>query len=167
MTDGLCKQSISLVVGSLLAAYKNPDSLKAREALAYGSLLAGLALANARLGAVHGIAHPLGAKYHLPHGLTVGLLLPYVIEFNCRLPKVKDKYDYIGRIIGAKNAEGLVDYLKQLLAELKYPSGLKDLGVKPSSFAPIAELSIDSGSLKANPRSLSRADIIAILKKSL
>ena len=73
-----------LLLSHLPAAYNNGQNRAAREACACGSLMAGIALANARLGVVHGMAHPLGIRYHIPHGLCCGVLLSASIRLNAR-----------------------------------------------------------------------------------
>lgn len=84
VTDAWSFEAVRLLKDSVRAAYRDGADLTARTDAAYGSLLAGLALANARLGLVHGLAHPLGARYHIPHGLACAVLLPPVMRFNRR-----------------------------------------------------------------------------------
>ncbi|MCM8757790.1 MAG: iron-containing alcohol dehydrogenase, partial [Candidatus Omnitrophica bacterium] len=89
-TDALAIEAIKIIGRSIIGVYKNGEDLSLRENMLYGSLLSGIALFNARMGVVHGLAHPLGVIYKLPHGLICGLLLPYAMEFN--LKAVAEKY---------------------------------------------------------------------------
>ena len=82
LTDALALHAVELIWLNILAAYQHGEDRSAREAMSYGSLLAGMALANARLGAVHGMAHPIGWRYRLRHGVVCAALLPHVLRFN-------------------------------------------------------------------------------------
>ncbi|MCL6615420.1 MAG: iron-containing alcohol dehydrogenase, partial [Firmicutes bacterium] len=84
LTDVFALEAARLIPANLLRAHEG-GGLEARTALARASLLAGVALANARLGAVHGLAHPLGVYYDLPHGLVCAVLLPWVMRFNLQV----------------------------------------------------------------------------------
>ena len=82
LTDAVCRDGIPRIARSLLAAYKNGGDMKAREDMSLASLFGGMALANARLGAVHGIASPIGGMIPAPHGAICARLLPLVLETN-------------------------------------------------------------------------------------
>lgn len=171
LTDAIAMQSIRLIAHSLKDAFKMGNNVNARQSMLHGSLLSGIALANARMGAVHGIAHPLGVKYHLPHGLVCGLLLPAVMEFNANYTL---KYAQVAGLLGGlirgmdKEKAGwiAIDKIKQLLTDLAFPWKLRDLDVKTEDFPEIARNSMRSGSLKANPRTVTEEDVINILKKA-
>ena len=98
VTDALAMRAIALIGGSLARAYRQGDDLAARESMSMGSLMAGMAMASARLGGVHGMAHPLGARYHIPHGVVCGLLLPYTMEYN--LDAAQAKYATVAALLG-------------------------------------------------------------------
>lgn len=172
LTDAIALQSIQLIAQSIRDAYRIGSNVKARQNMLHGALLSGIALANAKMGAVHGIAHPLGLHYHLPHGLVCGILLPAVMEYN--INPVAGKYAQVAALLGnliraldkEKAAWIAVDKTKQLLADLAFPWRLRDLGVKQEDFAHIAKASMSSGSLKANPRTVTEEDVITILKKA-
>jgi alcohol dehydrogenase class IV len=91
-TDALAVEAILRIGAWLPMAYRDTKSWPARENLALGSLFAGIALASARLGLVHGLAHPVGLLYDIPHGLACALLLPHVIELN--LEAAEEKYAF-------------------------------------------------------------------------
>jgi alcohol dehydrogenase len=107
ITEILSFKAITLILGSMSAAYKKPSEKTARYNMMLGSFTAGLAFANAGLGAVHGIGHPAGAVLKLPHGLVNAVLLPHVLEFNLSA---------IGaRLIQFKKATG-IDMIKKIRA---------------------------------------------------
>ena len=147
--------------------------LEARSGMLYGSLLAGMALANARLGGVHGMAHPLGMRFQIPHGTVCGLLLPHVMEHN--LAWSEEKYARVARWLGADTAgvppgdaaRMAVERVRELLVQIDLPLRLREFGVTGSDLALIIEESLPSGSLKHNPRPLNASDLEAILTAAL
>jgi alcohol dehydrogenase class IV len=167
-TDALAGEAIRRTGRSLVAAYQHGDNpsmplgqrLEARSDMLYGSLLAGIALANARLGGVHGLAHPLGMRFHIPHGIVCGLLLPHVMEHN--LAWSEEKYAHVARWLGADTASlppGVaarlaVERVRQLLVQIDLPLRLREFGVTEADFPIIVEESLPSGSLRHNPRLL-------------
>lgn len=172
ITDGLAKQAIQLIGRSLLRAYTNGSDLAAREDMLMGSLMAGMAMVNARLGAVHGMAHPLGSHYHIPHGVICGLLLPYVMEYN--LPYATAKYAEVAQLLG-NTAQGLsvevaarkaVDMVRDLVKRVGIPSRLGPFGVTEERFDLLAQESM-SESLRHNPRPMSVEDVKHLLKTIL
>ena len=157
LTDSLALHAAELIWLNILAAYGNRDDLPAAEAMAYGSLLAGMALANARLGAVHGMAHAVGYRYHLRHGVVCAALLPHVLRFNREA--ASEKYEVLHGIF----AEDPADCAEWLLHRLELATKLSDFGLCADDFEEIAAESMTSGSLKANPRAVTQEDIHAIL----
>jgi alcohol dehydrogenase class IV len=119
--------------------------------------MAGLGLSNARLGVIHGIAHPLGVRCNVPHGLACGVLLPAALDFN--RPAAPGKYAVLERLFG----EDPVRYARELLESCGLPARLKDYGLGPAAFDAIAEECLPSGSTKANPRPVTKDDVIAML----
>ena len=172
ITDGLAERAIALIGGALQRAYEAGDDLDAREAMACGSLLAGMALSNARLGAVHGMAHPLGATYGLAHGLVCGLLLPYTMAYNA--PETP-KYAAVARLLGVAPAgmsdqalrQAAVDRVAELVRAIGIPSHLGPLGVRAADLDDIVAASLPSSSLKHNPRPLAADDVRSILESAL
>ena len=162
-------RSLERAVGG---AREGNEDLDARADLLYGSTLAGAAMANARLGGIHGIAHPLGALYHIPHGLVCGLLLPYVMAYN--LEYAQEKYARLAPLVRV-DAQGIderdaaqaaVGRIGELLAGIGIPRHLGPLGLKRADYAAIIEGTLPSGSFKHNPRPLGAADVEVILDQA-
>ncbi|NOZ63629.1 MAG: iron-containing alcohol dehydrogenase [Caldiserica bacterium] len=150
VTDALVLYGIETSANSLEQAVEKGEDINAREDLSYASLLSGMALTNAGLGAVHGLAHPIGAYWNLPHGLVCAVLLPHVVRYN--LSYVPEKYARVSRIFtGKENPNLLPDFLLQLNRRLGINQRLRDLGVEKDKFSWIAESSF-SGSMLKNPR---------------
>jgi len=173
VTDALAEDAIRRIERSLERAYRNGQDRAARAEMIYGSMLAGCAMSNARLGGVHGIAHPLGARHHIPHGVACGLLLPYVMAYN--IGYATDKYARIARALGVDTAgtdpvaaaESAVERVSELLARVSIPQHLTQYGVSKESIAAIVQDSLPQGSLKSNPRPLAAQDVQAILSAAL
>ncbi|MEX2461095.1 MAG: iron-containing alcohol dehydrogenase [Paenibacillaceae bacterium] len=166
LTEPYSLKASQLIVCSLKQAYENPKNQKARTDMAYGSLLAGIALANARLGIVHGIAHSIGLHYNVPHGLVCGTLLPWAIKYNNSVSA--HKYGELAKSTGiGSKAEDLIEWVVHLNKILRIPPSLKEFGLDKKDFPRIVEESMPSGSLKANPRHTTEIDLIDFLQEQL
>jgi len=172
-TDALAMRAIELIGRSLKVVCANGQNRAARADMLYGSMLAGMALANARLGGVHGMAHPLGERFHISHGVICGLLLPWVMVYN--VDYAKEKYAAVARLLGIDTrgmddeqaAQAAIEAIRALFAEIGIPSRLSPFGVTEADFPVIIAESLPSGSLKHNPRPLAAQDVEAILKAAL
>lgn len=164
LTDTFSLKAAKLVGQSILAGFSNGEDLTARENLLLGSYFAGVALANARLGAVHGLAHPVGAKYGLSHGLVCAILLPYVIEFNMEV--TGGKYSNIERILCRTEAggEALKEFVHDVNTKMGIPKRLAAVGLMEEDIPELVEKTLSSGSLKANPREATYDDLVKILQ---
>ncbi|MGQ9626143.1 MAG: iron-containing alcohol dehydrogenase family protein [Anaerolineae bacterium] len=173
VTDALAAQAIVLIGRSLVRACEKGDDIEARSDMLYGSLLAGMALTNARLGAVHGLAHPLGSRYKIPHGKVCGLLLPYIMEYN--LDYATAKYAHIARLLNVDTkglsereaAERAVEAVWEIMEKIHIPLHLREFGVREEDFPQIISESLPSGSLKHNPRPMGAEDLRIVLQKAL
>ena len=171
-TDALAADAIRRIGRSLERAVAHGDDLAARSDMLYGSLLAGMAMANARLGAVHGLAHPLGARYGIAHGTLCGLLLPYVMA--CNLEYAIDKYAQIAALLGAASgneppaeaARQGVERVRELLAKVGIPPRLEQLGVREGDLAAIVDEALLQSSLRYNPRPMGPDELMAVLRRA-
>ncbi len=144
--------------------------------MALASLFGGLALANARLGAVHGFAAPLGGKIRAPHGAICAQLLPYVMEANIKALMERDpdsaalkKYEDIARIITGKDSAKVQDgvfWVKALCNDLNIPP-LSEIGLKQEHVQEVVADALASSSMKGNPTTLTAAELADILKKAM
>lgn len=170
--DILCRDAIPRAAKYLPIAFHEGENIEARENMAWVSLMGGLALANAKLGAVHGFAGPLGGMYQQAHGRICASLLPAVMKKNIELLGEKEEGKaYIKRykdiaiwITGNPQAvpEDIVEYLESLKRELKIPS-LSDIGIRKDDYSKIVEKAQKSSSMKGNPIRLSPEEMIDIL----
>lgn len=172
-TKSLSREAVRLIVRNIYTAYNTPGRREARENMLLGSMLAGMALNVARAGAVHALAHPIGARYGLGHGLTCAVLLPYVVEFN--LAVAEDDYADLARTAGlaaatateAEAAGRFVLYVKRLPARLGLPAKLGPLGLTREDIPEVVEAALKNSSLAANRRKATRQDLSNILERAL
>jgi alcohol dehydrogenase class IV len=175
LVDAVCREGINRVRRSLQKAVEDGEDASAREDLALASLFSGLALANARLGAVHGLATPIGAICHAPHGAVCARLLPLVMETNLhalqkRQPNSQalERYNEIGRILTGKAtamaAEG-IDWLWEL-AQTVGIQPLSKYGLNSPDYPEIARQAQKASSMKGNPVGLTNNELIRILEKA-
>ncbi len=176
LTDAVCREGLVRAARSLQRVYDNGQDAEGREDMALVSLFGGLALANAKLGAVHGFAGPLGGMFHAPHGAICGRLLPIVMEVNVRaLQKRASKspalwrYDDIARLLTGKpqaTAQDGVVWMKDLCATLDVAS-FSEYGITDKDFPAIIEKAKRSSSMKGNPILLTDEELEEILARAL
>ena len=176
MTDGICFEGIKRAGRSLLTAYRQGDNRLAREDMSLASLFSGMALANAKLGAVHGFAAPLGGMYSASHGVICAILLPQVIEENVNALTNKDpeapalkRYDHIAQILTGENkatAKDAVIWIKNICGELKIPK-LNKFGCKEKDIPAIITKAKNASSMQGNPVKLTDSELTRILIKAM
>jgi alcohol dehydrogenase class IV len=176
ISDGLCLEGIARVAWALRRAYRQPDDAAAREAMTTASLLSGLALANAGLGAVHGIAAPLGGAYPAPHGASCAALLPHVTAANIRALRRRDpdgpalpRYARAAEtLLGRAGAtpDDLVVALHELVAELNIPP-LRTYGLTEQGVPELAGQAAQASSTRANPIDLEVAEVAEAIAAAL
>lgn len=156
LSEVMALRAVELVNDSLEAVYADSASPRAGDLLT-GSYLAGYALAFSRLGVVHGLAHPLGCRYELPHGLVCGVCLPVALRFNREV--VGPKYDALSRAVGA-DLRARVELLLERFG-MRSPFAGRPV---PEDAGLIEEI-LASGSTAANPRPVSAEDARALLRE--
>ena len=174
LTDGICREGMTRVARSLRRAYERGSNATAREDMCVAATLSGMALANAGLGAVHGLAGPLGGMYDAPHGALCAALLPHVARVNEHVLRreVSGNMDahreaYLSHAL-EKDAEvrQIVGDLDELIEALQIPS-LRHYGVRREDFPVIVEKAKASNSMKGNPVVLNDEDLGEILERAM
>jgi len=175
LTDGLCREGLKRAGRSLLKAYEDGSNSIAREDMAIASLFGGLGLANAKLGAVHGFAGPLGGMFSAPHGAICARLLPFVMEANVRALKnrepdsmVLSRYDEVAQLLMGQTparADDGVRWIRNLCAALNVPS-LAEFGLSERDFPAAVAKAQKSSSMKGNPIKLTDDELLGILKEA-
>jgi alcohol dehydrogenase class IV len=173
LTDGIAREGLRRAAAGLRAAYADGGDLAARADMAVCALLGGMALANAKLGAVHGLAGVVGGTADVPHGLACAVLLAPVIEANLRaLPPghpVLDRYAEAARLLTGQPAASIQDglaWIRETLVLLSVP-GLAAFGLGSEQADEIAAKAMTSSSMQGNPAVLSRDDLRAVLIQAL
>jgi alcohol dehydrogenase class IV len=176
MTDALCEEGMRRAARSLRAAFDNGRSDSAREDMALAGLFGGIALANAGLGAVHGLAGPIGGMFPAPHGAICAALLPHVMQANLRALRVRQpgspalsRYQTVARLLTGNPAAGAddgVEWVRALVSDLQIP-GLGLYGIKPENAAELVAKAAQASSMKANPIVLTPGELSAVLEKAL
>lgn len=175
-TDMFCRDGIKAAAHSLRLAYENGENIQARTGMSYASLLGGLALANAGLGAVHGFAGPLGGMYPAPHGAICARLLPVVMETNLKALLSRDpqnpaveRYGEIAVLLTgdpqAKSQDG-IQWVHQLVKDL-HIQPLSDYGITDGDIPGIVEKAALASSMKANPIELTRRELEQVIEQSI
>ena len=172
ISDLLCWNSIKFIADNLKTAVDNGKDVAAREGMAYGSYVAGMAFSNVGLGIVHSMAHPLGARFDIPHGVANALLLPYVMEYN--KSAAMEKYEGIARAMGVNTkgmskeqaADAAIDAVISLSKSINIPQHLKDIKIPEESLNQLANDAFIDPCTGGNPRKTSVEEILEIYKKA-
>jgi alcohol dehydrogenase class IV len=176
VTDGLAREGLRRAGSGLRAACADGTDIAARTDMALCSLLGGLALANAKLGAVHGLAGVIGGTADVPHGIACAAVLPAVIEANVRALRARpdggpvlDRYAEAARLLTrspAASAEDGLAWIRETLGLLAVP-GLGAFGIQPGQADAIAAGAARSSSMQGNPVALSRDELRGVLLRSI
>lgn len=161
-------EGMRLIAKHLVDAVNNGTDEEARSQVAMGSMLGGFCLGPVNTAAVHALSYPLGSTFHLAHGLSNALLLPYVMEFNA--PAAPKRYADVAVALGCERqaddmatAQLGIDKIRQLIAACGIPATLKEVGIAKDAIAQMAdEAMLITRLLNNNPRPVTLADAIAI-----
>jgi alcohol dehydrogenase class IV len=175
MVDMFCRDAIPRAAKNLLSAYQDGSNIKTRENMAWVSLMGGLSLANAKLGAVHGFAGPIGGMFHAHHGAICACLLPAVMRVNIENLKKADPESFslkryreiavwLTDDLKADVDDGIL-FIGNICKNLKIPR-LNEIGISEKDFPSIVEKSKNSSSMKGNPIQLPDEELIRILELS-
>ena len=163
-SEALSLRAVALIGANLRAAHADGAERPAREGMALASMLAGMAFANCGLGLVHGLVHPIGSRFGVPHGVGCGRLLPAVLRFNRSAagPKLAD----VGRALTGRpdaQAEDALSAVEALLRDVGVPSGIADLSIPEDQMPALARDGLVAGAVRTNPRPVSEEDARAVL----
>ena len=166
-------EAIRMISRYLPVAVSDPRNPEGRNGMAVAQYVAGMAFSNVGLGLVHGMAHPLGSLFDIPHGVANAVLLPTVMEFN--KPCCVEKYGKIAEAMGVnisgmtpdEAAQAAVDAVKALSARVGIPARLSDLGIKEADVEPLSLQAIEDVCTPGNPREVALDDIRALYRSLL
>ena len=163
--------AIKIIADNLRDATFDGSNMQAREQMALGQYVAGMAFSNVGLGCVHSMAHPLGARFDIPHGVANALLLPCVMEFN--MPSSIIKYGRIARAMGVDTqgmtdeeaAVAAVEAVKKLSLDLGIPQTLTEIGIPYDALPQLASDAFNDVCTGGNPQPITEEDILELYKK--
>lgn len=165
-------KAIELISDNLRAATANGKDMTARENMALAQYVAGMAFSNVGLGCVHSMAHPLGARFDIAHGVANALLLPIVMEYN--MPAAIDKYCEIAKAMGVdisgmtreEGAAAAVDAVKKLSLDLNIPQKLRDINIPETALEQLSKDAFADVCTGGNPREITEKDILELYRKA-
>jgi alcohol dehydrogenase class IV len=176
LVDAICVEGIRRVAGALRRAYHDGMDRDARRDMAVASLFGGLALANAGLGVVHGIASPLGGQWKAPHGALCAAVLPDGMAANVTALHARasqhpalERYTTVARLVTGRSDARLddgIDWVRALCAELKIP-GLRAWGIGEPDLPGLVDKAGGASSMQANPIPLTGEELMAVLSAAL
>ena len=166
-------EAIRMISRSLPTAVAEPSNPVARDAMAVAQYVAGMAFSNVGLGLVHGMAHPLGSLFDIPHGVANALLLPTIMEWN--MPACLDKYPAIAEAMGVnisgmtreEAAQAACDAVKALSIKVGIPQRLSEIGISEKDIPALAGQAIADVCTPGNPRDVTIDDITELYTKVL
>ncbi len=171
-SDLLELKAIELISANLRTATRDGKNMQARENMALAQYVAGMAFSNVGLGCVHSMAHPLGARFDIAHGVANALLLPIVMEYN--LPAAKKKYGMIAKAMGVEiggmsedeAAKAAVEAVRKLSLDLGIPQHLRDIGIPERALSMLSEDAYADVCTGGNPREVSPAVLLELYRKA-
>lgn len=173
MSDMFELEAIRMIHRNLETAVNEPSNPEARNGMAVAQYIAGMAFSNVGLGLVHGMAHPMGSLFDVPHGVANALLLPTVMEFN--MPKCLDKYPRIAEAMGVdikgmtpeEASKAAVEAVRRLAISVGIPQHLSELGITEADIPALADQALADVCTPGNPRDVTLDDIKALYAKVL
>lgn len=182
----LAEKAVEICGQFLIRSYNDNNDSHARRKMHIASCLAGLAFSSASLGLNHGMAHQLGAQFHIPHGRANAILLPHIIEYNSNIGKYSrsrkeyapcvQKYCNMARILGVNNLNeittihALISYMRFMCTEMNIPLSISEIGgitetEYKSRISAMADAALRDGTTATNPRTPTKEDIMNIYHK--
>jgi len=176
VSDCLAREALGRLGANIATACHEPENLEARSEMLLGSMLAGMAFANAPVAAVHALAYPLGGHFHVPHGLSNALVLPHVLDYNRAAPEAEALYAELAPLVfpelAANDNEmrvtGFIETLKALGPGLGMTARLSELGIGHNHLPKLAEDAMKQERLLVNnPREMTEEGALAIYQAAL
>lgn len=161
MADGIALEGMRLIHRSLLRAYLDGSDRQARSDMMTASTMGAVAFQKG-LGAMHSLAHPIGALFDTHHGLTNAVVMPYVLQHNA--PAIEERMQLLARYLGVSS---VLDWVLDLRRQLHIPHTLAELGVKADRLEEIARRAVDDPTASTNPLPLTVSDCLKMLQAAM
>ncbi len=166
------REAWTMLADNFAHVLDNPEDIDARGGMQLGACFAGVAIENSMLGAAHALANPLTAHYGVAHGQAVSLMLPHVIRYNGEMfnawyrELLETTMEMPGCPDPRHGAEGLADYVTQLLVKAGLKTSLDDLGVQRDTLPTLAAHAAEQWTGRFNPREVGQADLLALYERA-
>lgn len=173
ISKALAREAIRKISSNLRQAVYDGDNMVARDNMLMGSLLAGLAFNNTRLGNCHALSHPVSAIYGVPHGVANAILIPHVMEFNAMAaPELfsdiaEDMGENLEGLTLIERAQAAVYAVRNLSKDIQIPSDFSHYNIDESQLDRMAKDALLSGNIAVNPRKTTYDDVIMLYKKAI
>jgi len=173
IVDALALHAIRLIRENLLRSFEKGDDLVARGQMQIAATLAGISVSNGQPGMIHALAHTVGAKYGIPHGIAIAILLPHGIMYN--LDACADRYAMVAEAMGVRKAgmsdmeagEAAANAIWELTKKMGLPQRLCDVGVPEDGLEECAEASLYDGDIVYNPKTIvDSQETLGVYKKA-
>lgn len=166
-SDVFAEKAFELLVKNLPEVIRNPDNLRAREEVHIGASMAGVAFSNSQVGLAHAMGHSLGAHYRLPHGMTVALYLPGVVEFS-EAEAEQSYHSLLMKMPEEYRKNNLADSLRAFFSDIGQPLMIKECGIAPEKYSgdlgSLVELAEESTGCVTNPRESSSSELLELFR---
>jgi alcohol dehydrogenase class IV len=176
LVDAICREGMQRAARSLKRAYQDGGDVEAREDMCIAALFGGMALANAKLGAVHGFAGPVGGLFPAPHGMICARLLPFVVKANVRALQTREpdspvltRYNEVAQLLTGRSTAKAIDaiqWLHQLCTDLSV-APLSRFGFTTNDIPTIVAQAQKASSMKGNPIVLTEEELQKILSQAV
>ena len=173
ISDAMALHAITLIAEYLPICVERGDDLVARGQQQLAATMAGIAFSNAQVGMVHAMAHSVGARFKVPHGLANSILLPHVMMYN--MDTCPDRYALVARAMGLdikgmsdeESGEAAANAIWEMTKKMEVPQRLRDVGVPEDGLEDVAELSLSDGSIVYNPKPIFEPEeVLEVYKKA-
>jgi alcohol dehydrogenase len=162
VSDALAERAIGILLDNLQSVYDRPDEMAAREAMALGSLLAGLAFSNTKTSSCHSISYPLTARFEIPHGIACAITLGPTLAFNA--PVLGAKGDRLAALLGCESLADAPRAMAERLKRLGVPPRLRDHGLAETDLDAVLGEAFTPDRMANNPRDMDRQAVRRLLE---
>lgn len=174
LTDGLAIEAIGLIAEYLERAHRDGDDVEARMNMLLAANMAGITASNAFVGIIHAMAHSIGTRFDVPHGVAAAVMLPYGMEYNLRFDYVPDRYRRVAAALGLYVAgdddltasRNAIDCVRDLSSRLGLPQKLREVGIPEDGLEAAADDSARDRCMIVNPGDTTPEELLEILKSA-
>ncbi len=174
ITDNLALGAIKIISQYLERATRNGDDIEARKHMLIAANMGGIVIANAFVGIVHAMAHSVGSRFNVPHGVANAILLPHGMEFNLQYEQVPGEYRLVAEALGLDvsgdedtvASKKAIEYIKELTVRLGLPQALSEVGVPEDELEAVSEDSVLDGSMLNNPGEPEVEEVLELFQKT-